>query len=59
MVWCNSQIAHLIGHGSRYVKITFKQSSESDVRGRPKLVGTMEDLNGGLALRKELTLPQM
>ena len=59
MVCCNSQISYLIGHGSRFVKITFNESTENDGRGRPKLVGTMEDLNGGLALRKDLTLPQM
>ena len=48
----------LVGHGSRYVRITFKQSSENDSRRRPKLVGTMDDLKGGFALRKEFTLPQ-
>ena len=46
------RFSYLIGHGSRYVKITFKQSTENDGRGRPKLVGTMEDLKGGLALRR-------
>ncbi len=49
----------VIGHGSRNVKITFRQSSEQDGRGRPKLVGTMVDIKGGFALRKEFTLPQM
>ena len=49
----------LVGHGSRYVEITFKESSENDVRGRPILVGTMDDCQDGFALREQFTLPQM
>ena len=41
------------------MKITFRDSLEKDGGGRPNLVGTMDDLKGGLALRKEFTLPQM
>ena len=53
------RLSWLGGHGSRYVTITYKQSSHGMCRGRPKLVGTMDELMGGFALRKSFKLPQM